>query len=320
MKKSNFIIRIPEPCHEDWNSMQPDVKGKFCNSCNKSVIDFSYKTDPEIQTILLNYKDQKVCGRFKKTQIDRPLNISINLKDLPKNVSVTKAFAIALFIVFGTFLFSCTDEKGKPINAIEIVKPPQEDERMMLGSILSYFPPDSIKTNTITKLNETVSYSETHVAGGISYMQIPYIEEDSVKKVPPVKPDSVIEITNIEPRTLGMMSVSYFIPNDSLIPLDSVSLSNTESKLNGNQSIFNIYPNPSEGEFTIQYNVLKRADVTITIFDMSGALIKKVVDVNGQYEGQYHISVNLNELPEGVYMVRLINNGKQTMERLVIVK
>src|SRR3954471_8170718 len=121
MKPSNFIVRIPEPCHEDWNKMQPDAKGKFCNSCNKSVFDFSNKTDNEIRDILIEHKDQKVCGHFKKSQVNRPLNITINLSNLPRNISITKAFGIALFIVFGTLLFSCTDEKGAKIDGIEIV-------------------------------------------------------------------------------------------------------------------------------------------------------------------------------------------------------
>ena len=45
MKDQNIIIRIPEPCHEDWNKMTPDTNGKFCGSCQKSVFDFSNKTD-----------------------------------------------------------------------------------------------------------------------------------------------------------------------------------------------------------------------------------------------------------------------------------
>src|ERR1700741_493707 len=115
MKTSSLIIRIPEPCHEDWNPRGPDAKGKFCNSCSKSVFDFSNKTDAEVKNILMEYKDQKVCGHFKKSQVDRPLNIKVNLNELPRNVSATKAFVIALFLVFGTFLFSCTDNHGHKV-------------------------------------------------------------------------------------------------------------------------------------------------------------------------------------------------------------
>ncbi|MBC7695177.1 MAG: hypothetical protein H7141_06995 [Burkholderiales bacterium] len=91
MKTPNLIVRIPEPCHEDWNKMQPDAKGKFCNSCSKAVFDFSTKTDQEIKQILIEYKDQKVCGHFKKSQVNRPLNIKVNFNNLPKNISFSKA-------------------------------------------------------------------------------------------------------------------------------------------------------------------------------------------------------------------------------------
>ena len=34
-------IRIENPCHENWNLMSRNQKGRFCDSCNKTVIDFS---------------------------------------------------------------------------------------------------------------------------------------------------------------------------------------------------------------------------------------------------------------------------------------
>ncbi|WP_309608991.1 hypothetical protein [Flavobacterium sp.] len=35
------MITIPNPCTENWNKMSKTEKGRFCNSCNKLVIDFS---------------------------------------------------------------------------------------------------------------------------------------------------------------------------------------------------------------------------------------------------------------------------------------
>lgn len=66
-------VQIPEPCHEDWNKMNPKEKGRFCGSCEKIVVDFSQMTDIEIVGYFKEYKSEKTCGHFKKSQIDRKL-------------------------------------------------------------------------------------------------------------------------------------------------------------------------------------------------------------------------------------------------------
>ena len=320
MKTSNFIVRVPEPCHEDWNSMQPDAKGKFCNSCSKSVFDFSNKTDAEIKDILLEYKDQKVCGHFKKSQVNRPLNISINFKDLPKNISMTKAFAIALFLVFGTFLFSCTDEHGQKVGKIEVVETKPQSQRYMLGMMSIDIPPPTI--DSITQLTETISgdiesvYIEGNVAGGISFEEVnpeEIVVMDTVVKEEPAPENFVV----------GMMVMSYpVIDKTDTISKDSSDINNTR-RIETTEAInkttnFVIYPNPSNGEFTITYDVIKRMNVVVNIIDLKGLLIKNVVDITNQYEGKYKIPVNLSDLPNGIYLVNLIMGNKKFVERLVI--
>ena len=72
MKKS-LTIKIPEPCHEDWNKMTSVEKGKFCSVCTKEVIDFTQKSDEELFKFVKNNKN--ACGRFKTTQLDRPIKL-----------------------------------------------------------------------------------------------------------------------------------------------------------------------------------------------------------------------------------------------------
>ncbi|WP_046757240.1 carboxypeptidase-like regulatory domain-containing protein [Kordia jejudonensis] len=71
MKHPKITIRIPEPCHEDWNEMTPTQKGKFCNVCTKEVIDFTAESDEQI--IQHFQKNDNVCGRFHTSQLDRKL-------------------------------------------------------------------------------------------------------------------------------------------------------------------------------------------------------------------------------------------------------
>lgn len=314
MNPSNLIITIPEPCHEDWNAMTPDKTGKFCGSCCKSVIDFSNKTDTEIKNILMEYKDQKVCGHFKKEQINRPLNIHINFNDLTKNMSTTKSFAIALFFVFGTMLFSCTDFKGKNINNIEFVKT-NTDGEFLRGDVLAIpkkkISDDSTKKETLKSKIKQVCTSENFVNGGISVRQVEPIQ-DTPKVITP----------QIIPQMM-MGAVAYVVEEkDTLVTVDS-----TQSKINNHVKLDNftdekngvlIFPNPTNGEFTVNYSVLKRADVRIEIFDEKGTLLKTLVNINNQHEGHYKIPVNITEYPNGVFILNVFDNNQLKSTKKII--
>jgi len=41
-------LNIPKPCHENWNAMSPKEQGRYCGSCQKTVVDFSVMSDKEI--------------------------------------------------------------------------------------------------------------------------------------------------------------------------------------------------------------------------------------------------------------------------------
>ena len=43
---------IPEPCHEDWDAMTPEEKGRFCKVCEKSVVDLTAMPAEKAQGLL----------------------------------------------------------------------------------------------------------------------------------------------------------------------------------------------------------------------------------------------------------------------------
>ncbi|MES2678419.1 MAG: T9SS type A sorting domain-containing protein [Bacteroidota bacterium] len=328
MKDQGYIVRIPEPCHEDWNSMQPDAKGKFCSSCSKVVFDFSNKTDTEIRDLLISYKDQKVCGHFKKTQVDRPLNITVHFNDLPKNVSSTKSFAIAVFLVFGTLLFSCTHYDGKKIGEVEMVSTARENyltgevppPTELMGDVVvveqDSLPPK--QKGEVDPVDSLEIDTETHIAGGLMFEPIP----DEIVPDIVCPPDSQ---TNT-PGLMGKIKIVLPEPKDtSRVSADSSGLRifNTEK----DQPVFNesgtsllVYPNPGSGDFTIRYEVLRRSDVRIDIFDLHGAWLKTLANTSGQYAGRYQFPLDVSCFANGVYLVNMINEGKRLTTKLIIEK
>lgn len=113
---------IPEPCHEDWNAMTPKEKGRFCDVCDKVVVDFTKMSDEEIVEYLQQHSKQKTCGHFKNEQLHQLEKLEINFAAIPTNLSYRKYFAIALFITFTSFgLVSCKSNNGNTVGKIEVL-------------------------------------------------------------------------------------------------------------------------------------------------------------------------------------------------------
>ncbi|SHM80402.1 hypothetical protein [Flavobacterium chilense] len=139
-------ITIPEPCHENWDEMTPKENGRFCMSCSKTVIDFTSMMPEEIQHFFIQNQRNKICGRFKKSQLDS-ITIQVPNRILYSQTHYSKIFLLALFIAMGTTLFSCQNKEGKKqkIEKVEIVSDTVTKEQIVVGDI-PVNPKDSSKT------------------------------------------------------------------------------------------------------------------------------------------------------------------------------
>ncbi len=72
MKKK---ITIKSPCSENWEGMgsTSSFDARFCQSCQKNVVDFTQKSDSEIARTLK--KEKNLCGRFRESQLNREYNL-----------------------------------------------------------------------------------------------------------------------------------------------------------------------------------------------------------------------------------------------------
>ncbi|QTD39218.1 hypothetical protein JL193_08275 [Polaribacter batillariae] len=148
---SKFKIIIPKPCHEDWNKMTPTEKGRFCNSCAKTVVDFTKKSTEEIKDYLIENSQQKVCGHFYKKQLDTII-IEIPQITFHQQMSFKKLFILALLFVMGTTLFSCQYADGKKQKIENVII---KDSLKIIEEDVGLIFPDE-KTVDSLKLNEEI--------------------------------------------------------------------------------------------------------------------------------------------------------------------
>lgn len=342
MKNQQVIIRIPEPCNEDWNKMNPDEKGRFCASCATSVVDFSKMSDEELKQFLINNKGQKTCGHFKQSQLNRPIRIKVDLQQLPMHMNSTYKFVVALFIVFGAFLFSCTDQYGKSVKEIQIEN--ADEKNYVMGMMIAPPPPEFPEEKTVTSeipnSPEMITVYEEEIMGAMVIADdfnddtltgdVVVVEEpnfnpidscsfDGVEKVgfspPLIQNDSTFENT----MTLNGLF------EEEIIEVDSTTLNEKNTNTINDQNPilvtnWKVFPNPSNGNSTIQYYLQKEATVRLDVFDVNGKHLKTLVNQINQHTGIYHIPFDGTNLQNGIYIISLIINGESNTEKLVIEK
>ena len=127
MKAKSIQYSVPDPCHKSWNEMTPEAGGRFCGSCEKSVVDFTGMSDFSIVSYLENHKAEKVCGRFTKPQLDRVYQLN-----QPVFAPTFDLRAVVLGLALTTFCalhsFSQTEVKtpetiDTTINALDRIPP-----------------------------------------------------------------------------------------------------------------------------------------------------------------------------------------------------
>ena len=137
--------------------MTPTERGKFCQSCAKSIYDFRDWTPKKISDLVQekNKQGEQVCGIFKPNQIQQYHTTYTTRKGRlhPRIILVA-----ALWMVFGTSLISCETTSdpgvaGEPIiedmGIVEAISDTILPEDIVMGKALA--EPGDTTTKTCTK-------------------------------------------------------------------------------------------------------------------------------------------------------------------------
>jgi len=216
-----FSIKIPEPCHQGWDTMSPREKGRFCGSCNKTVVDFTKMDTYQIQDFLIQNKDQRICGHIKQSQLDS-INLRIPLNLIQQKHNVYKSFFLAAMIVMGTSLFSCSSKSGQSqkIDSIEVVDTTKNEVIDLLGMI-----------ELPEKTDSTILKKGTHKQKSKHCSTIPLVEVDGmidiittgeVIETPITKHSDSLIIEEPDELIEGDMIMGFMVPTTQPFSFESV--------------------------------------------------------------------------------------------------
>jgi hypothetical protein len=296
-------LSIPKPCHEDWDQMHPVEKGRFCDSCQKKVVDFSEMSDREIAQFFKKPSNESTCGRFMQDQLDR--DIVIPKKRIPW---VKYFFQVAL----PAFIISAKanaqgKEKGEVINVG--TKKLQEWLKQPHFAMCTFFP--GIITSDTIPLSQC---NAAMVAGGIRADFNKSILDDTITL------PEVVVFANTLTVMGGWKTTGVVIKKSEEIITTKKDTVLTQIIKNIFPGSFKVYPNPAQQGvvLNIAWSQKESGNFLLQLLALSGQLVytkEMYIDPDARL-----LDLQLPNVPAGTYVLVMSNKetGKRFSEKVII--
>ena len=216
---SKFSIQIPNPCHEDWNQMLPAEQGRFCQSCEKTVVDFSQMSDDQV----LNYfklkqqNSERVCGRFRAEQVSKP--VQIQWQSWPRSLQRFAMALVAVVLLGGASACQSTDSTVGDVVFVE------EDSVQVVAPIDTLSGevavPKALPVTPPSKHLEEPLNIEPHNMGGaiidiMGDVDVQLDPDPIIMGIPEQEPEPVSQVEDCGPRSL--LKGKIMLMGDTIVP------------------------------------------------------------------------------------------------------
>jgi hypothetical protein len=78
---------------------------------------------------------------------------------------------------------------------------------------------------------------------------------------------------------------------------------------------FALYPNPSNGNFTVNFTSVSTNDIKVNVHDLRG---REVYEKSFSNTGAFNQNINLNKVEAGIYLVTIADGAKKTVKRIIV--
>ncbi len=94
----------------------------------------------------------------------------------------------------------------------------------------------------------------------------------------------------------------------------------TPNTLPGKFELSNNYPNPFNPSTIIKFSLAKAGNVSLKVYNVMGQLVKTVIANDYRSNGNYEISVNMNNFASGVYFYSLRQGNNIVTKKMMLLK
>lgn len=182
-------IIIPKPCNKGWDNMTPNTNGRHCDTCDKTVVDFTQMNKEEIKSYFIQKSGTKICGHFKASQVE-PYQPKLHRKLIALYNSIDQKISIRIFkkislasVAACMFLVGC-QEKPEVVGEMENVKcnkiektttgtPTPKTQEEISGAVAVPLIKDSLKPSKKCNLPEA-----TLIEGKMEIKEEPMVDGD----------------------------------------------------------------------------------------------------------------------------------------------
>ena len=162
---------------------------------------------------------------------------------------------------------------------------------------------DSFRIASTTWLNDTVIMRTFDLLSGTYYVRMR------------IEPTNLPDSPSVHDSRYPVEDVASWV-NDPP-PLAKLRRMEGEAGASGRLSV---WPNPARGHAEITFSVPARSRVSLSVYDISGGEVLRVVEPGAMEAGRYAVDIDGGHLAPGTYLVRMAYGERQLAEKLVIVR
>ncbi|MEM9822588.1 MAG: T9SS type A sorting domain-containing protein [Bacteroidota bacterium] len=159
-------------------------------------------------------------------------------------------------------------------------------------------------------------------AGSVIHVNATYDNTASNPFNPSSPPQTVTwgEGTKDEMYLVGINGVPYQEGDEDIVIGGGISTSVENTIHTSGHQLLAPFPNPSDGEVLLRYYLNSPEKVSIDLVDIKGALAKSILRQIPVPSGAHQLAISVQDLPSGVYSIRLSSGGVVLSQPLVISK